>query len=446
MKVLLIAHSSGLAGGGAERSLLGIASYLNKQPSVAVLVVLPAVGSLNDELAKRDIGTAVLSYTRGVASHRKQSLHRNISGLETFRRFVTEHSPDVILTNTAVIPWFAYVAHRLGIPHGWFLREDPFSDAAPDLYPKPEEALAAIRDFSDRIFVNSHFMKQKYMSLLRREDIEVVYPSFDTSILDHAENSSHVPRNNKTFRLLVAGRISPVKNQLEVLEAINLLRQTQDNFVLTVVGWLQRGFEEYYDAFVNFIRTNGLEHFVQVVDYQEDFHKLLSQHDISIVPSVEGFGRVTVEAMLLKKAVVAANVGGNHEILGDAPGAGLLYPPGRPDVLAEHLKLLIEEPSRIERMGQKAHTYACRRFLGEDHLAKLYASLETLSTSPKQPHDDWIIRLAEETNLSLMRRARRLQAQLDATYTSMSWRLTAPLRRISRSLFERRKEPSGPGP
>lgn len=79
-----------------------------------------------------------------------------------------------------------------------------------------------------------------------------------------------------------------------------------------------------------------------------------------IVPSLwqEGFGYVTVEAMALGKAVVAAATGASVELL--AEGRGWLVPPDSPEPLAEAVEEVLSRPSERRKRGRMARAFVHR--------------------------------------------------------------------------------------
>ncbi len=80
--------------------------------------------------------------------------------------------------------------------------------------------------------------------------------------------------------------------------------------------------------------------------------KYLSAFDIFVLPSrKEGFPFSILEAMQAGLPIVATNVGGTPEALGDA---GLLVYPEDPQALAEAMEKLINSPTLREKLAQKA--------------------------------------------------------------------------------------------
>ncbi len=84
--------------------------------------------------------------------------------------------------------------------------------------------------------------------------------------------------------------------------------------------------------------------------------------DVLAVPStMESFGLVAVEAMLVGIPVVATAVGGLPEVVEDGVD-GLIVPPGDPSALAAALRRLQDDPQLRSTMGRAAATRARTRF------------------------------------------------------------------------------------
>jgi len=109
--------------------------------------------------------------------------------------------------------------------------------------------------------------------------------------------------------------------------------------------------------------------------WQPDVLPLLAEADIVVVPSRwEGFGLAAVEALACGLPVVAADVPGLREVVGDA---ALLVPPEDPVALAGALRRLVEEPALRARLAQAGPVQAARFSLDATVAAyeALYSSL-----------------------------------------------------------------------
>lgn len=82
---------------------------------------------------------------------------------------------------------------------------------------------------------------------------------------------------------------------------------------------------------------------------------------VAVVPSVwnEPLGLVAIEAMLVRRPVVASDVGGLRDTV-EHGRTGLRVPPGDPGALAAALDGLLDDPARRQRMGEAGRARALR--------------------------------------------------------------------------------------
>src|SRR5205814_9764510 len=74
--------------------------------------------------------------------------------------------------------------------------------------------------------------------------------------------------------------------------------------------------------------------------------------DLLVLPSAqpEPFGGVVLEAMAMRRPVIATAIGGSLDQVVDGE-TGFLVPPGDGQMLADKLELLLRQPELRERMG-----------------------------------------------------------------------------------------------
>ena len=90
--------------------------------------------------------------------------------------------------------------------------------------------------------------------------------------------------------------------------------------------------------------------------------QLYSHAAVFACPSVyEPFGIINLEAMACETAVVASAVGGILEVVEDGK-TGLLVPPARPDLLADALARVLNDPAAARAMGQAGRKRVEDRF------------------------------------------------------------------------------------
>jgi glycosyltransferase involved in cell wall biosynthesis len=98
------------------------------------------------------------------------------------------------------------------------------------------------------------------------------------------------------------------------------------------------------------------------------------------VPSIsEGFPYVVVEAMLCGAAIVATDVGGVREALGNS---GVFVRSRSPHELAQAITMLLESPEERRRLGEQAMARALSKFTEELFLENYRSAYDSLVIVP----------------------------------------------------------------
>ena len=117
-------------------------------------------------------------------------------------------------------------------------------------------------------------------------------------------------------RLVSIGSLTPKKNFATALCAVSKIKAEIDSYIIIGEGPERSKLE-------NLIREFGLSDVVTLVGWSDSIETHLHAADIQVIPSLwEGFGLVAVEGMSTGLLVVASNVDGLREVLGeDNPSA-----------------------------------------------------------------------------------------------------------------------------
>lgn len=96
----------------------------------------------------------------------------------------------------------------------------------------------------------------------------------------------------------------------------------------------------------------------------------LSEIDIFVYPSWhEGFGRSIMEALAMKKAVVATNVGGIPDLIKNGEN-GFLVETHSPEKLADKILILIKDKNLREKFGKSGREWVSKNFEWNDGITK----------------------------------------------------------------------------
>jgi glycosyltransferase involved in cell wall biosynthesis len=178
----------------------------------------------------------------------------------------------------------------------------------------------------------------------------------------------------------VFGRLQRWKGQDVFVEAAaRLLPRQRIRFV--VVGGSVFGLEpEFLEALKQRIAAVGLGDRITFTGYRTDVPVLMAACDIvcHTSRSPEPFGMVIVEAMALGRPVIATRGGGPSEII--EPGeSGILMDPENPEILAEAIRRLCDDPAERLRLGQNAAARVRSQFDIETTAASLIRELEVVA-------------------------------------------------------------------
>lgn len=397
--ILLVSHSSSLKG-GAERSLLEIARKL-KEKDYDVTVVTPARGSLSHALSQHSIANTSTYYSWSIIDNEQSAEYRETKKLKDFlqlkniQSLIRKEKPDVIITNSSVVPWFAYVAASEGIPHIWFMREQTKENRA-QYYPNNQAANNFIKKFSDRVVANSIFIKEYYEDALGINDIAIVYPEVEQSVLQYSKPLEIA--DDEKLKILVLGTLSPSKNQMEVLEAISLLSKKTNAFHVTLMG--ATGSKAYEQKLISYINNRGINDFVTIERYKPNPYQTLQKNHVSIIPSIEEpFGRVTLESMLLQRLVIASDSGGNAEII-DNENNGYLYPIGDSKKLSSILFEITKPSARktILDKSKNGYNHVFKKYLNTSNIDTLTSLIDGVKkTHNTTTSNDWVTQSVLDT-------------------------------------------------
>lgn len=169
------------------------------------------------------------------------------------------------------------------------------------------------------------------------------------------------PLNDGPLQILMVGRLTPWKGQIEFLRALKVLdEQCPDNlWQATIVGGPLFGEADYQHQLEEYIRANRLDKRVRMVGHSKDVISHVSSSHILVHASIipEPFGQVVAQGMAAGRAVVAANSGGPAEMLSNEISA-LLVDPRNQYQMAHALNRLLASSELRHKLGTNARAAA----------------------------------------------------------------------------------------
>lgn len=168
----------------------------------------------------------------------------------------------------------------------------------------------------------------------------------------------------------LVGRLDKAKGQSLLIKAASIIKdKSQNNFKVLLVG------EETLNepgilAYLKELTQNlKLEDHIFFTGYQSNIPEIMASLDVTVMASdAETFGRVIIESMASKTAVIASRAGGVVDIIEDGIN-GLLFTPGDEKDLARQLDRLITDKTTRDRLAkaglEKVSTHYDRRLIGK---------------------------------------------------------------------------------
>jgi glycosyltransferase involved in cell wall biosynthesis len=362
MRIAFISHSASKY--GAELALLELLEGLSKS-GVRCLVLVPKSGPLLSELDRLNIEWRVLKYPQWI-SRRKSLYHRTLRTLKGFIAaarmaiILSKWCCDLVYTNTVAISTGALAAWLIRKPHVWHLHESGYRIPLVSFDFGNHWAAHLINRFSAMVIVVSRAVADDYAPYIDRKRMRLIYQSVTPR--DEAAGIDALKSAKDSLTCVIVGSLEARKGQDEAIAAVAELIGRGVDIHLLVVG---DGPNAYQSKLLKQVQHLNLEHQVKFHGYAENPVPLIQAADLMLVcSSWEPFGRVTIEGMLVGKALIASMTGGTTELIRDGE-TGLLYPSGDHVALADKIQYLHVNPGVRSALGMTARSWATGRFTRE---------------------------------------------------------------------------------
>lgn len=372
--------------GGAPQLAANTAKRLAAEEDVQVVDVYGVCKEYLQTLKDAGIKTHVLlpeakSVYIGYQDSKARRLWRMVCQIPVFWRVrkrlirkILEINPDVIWTNSAKALLFLEFSFRLshysvamyacGCPEAisihrwrrWVMKHRP----------------AAVMASS------TETAKQLHLAGVNAERIKVVFETIDFA--DTLESSkaaleAPLPGINGSPRILVPATLLRTKGQHTAIKAVSRLKEQGFNPTLWLAGDVTPNNEPYVRYLHELVEELEVSENVYFLGWRHDVPAIIVQSDVVVLPThTEGFGRVALEAMLLRRPAVTTPVGGMKDSIQDGQD-GLFFPVDDDKVLAEHLARLSTDSQFAARLIENGYKTATEKFNPEIHTERVRTAL-----------------------------------------------------------------------
>lgn len=385
MKVLQILLDNRV--GGIATRLLSVAGPLRERGVELSLAVPDEAGGLDG-----------LCVAQGIPTHRlclgrpsPRSVIRNLTWAVTFgrsvrglRRLIAEQRYAVVQVNGFACFQGAVAAWREGVPVVWLMANTMYPRwLVRPLMPwiRRHSHVVSISALVHRYFCGSATVGPRESIIHEPVDLAAADAVLnDPSVRDGVRHEFGLAANVPL--LACVANLTPAKGHADLLEAFAAVRQRCPAARLLLIGAEFPTQRDHVAALRARASALGLDGTVIWTGQRHDVLRLVSAADVFTMSSHnEGTPIAILEAMALRKPVVATAVGGIPDQVEDQE-SGFLLPPRNPGALAQRLLELIHDESVRRNMGAKARLQVEKHFSLELHASAFAALYRRLASGP----------------------------------------------------------------
>lgn len=311
-----------LYSGGVERGTIEFASDLVKRG--------------HDSFVVSSGGPLVKMLHEQGSTHIQMPIHRkspaSFGQILPARQLIKKIRPDIIHIRSRMPAWIIWLALR-GMPaserpvlvssfHGMY-SANPYSA----IMAKADHMIAVSNCVREYVLANFHVPESKLTVVQRGVDVDY-FRSRSLDLAWHQQLLTDFPQLENRKILMMPGRISRWKGQLQFLEAMAEVLQTQPDCHGIIVGGAEPGKERFMKELEQRRKALNLEDKVTFMGPRSDMAELYALADAVCHMSTkpEPFGRTVTEALASGTPVVAFNRGGAAETLQACYQSGLVTP------------------------------------------------------------------------------------------------------------------------
>ena len=298
-----------------------------------------------------------------------------VPGVRLLRRL----RPRLVIINTITPPLWFPLARLLGVPVICHVHEGEASVSRP-----VRIALAAPLLLADRLIVNSTFSLGVITAVMPslRKRATVVYNAV-------AGPRSVFPARDRLdppIRLLYVGRLSARKGPDVAIQSLARLRDRGVEAMLTVVGAVFTGNEQFAERLHQAVRDADLGDRVRFSGFQADRWPATEQSDIVLVPSTvdEPFGNVAVEAGLAARPQIVSDMSGLREAASGIRSA-VRVPAADPEAIADAVERIAADWKDFRDDALDDATDLAQRYSHQGYAEQIRAVVDELFGPIRRP-------------------------------------------------------------
>ena len=228
-----------------------------------------------------------------------------------------------------------------------FLHNDPLEMKGSKTVEERKNLLSNL----DKIYCVSNFIRKRFLQGISKE-----YDKNKIVVLYNGVKRKEKTPPKKEKEVIFVGRIVREKGVQLYVSAINNIYQSHKNWKFKIVGSPKLGINKF-NTFSNEIKKkfeeNGNRAKMLGFLNKTNLNQIMKKSSVIVIPSIweEPFGLVAAEAMSYGTAIIASNVGGLSEIIGDS---GILINNINSKLITDKLNLLLSNKEILKEYQKKS--------------------------------------------------------------------------------------------
>ena len=351
--------------GGGESHLLDLISYLDRSR------IEPICLSFTDgEMISRLKQMGVTCHIIETCKPFDVNVQRQIKQLLIDYHIDIVHAHGSRAASNVVWPAHSLHIHLIYTVHGWSFHDDQ---------PWPVRKLRALSEkcichYCDKVICVSQSNADTGHNTFGLKDAHVIENGIN---LERFNPSRSLDNLRPTMGLLAddyvigfVARCTKQKNPIVFLSALEMAHERNAHIKGVFVG------EGDMDNEVNtYISEHNMQEYLFRSKFRTDVPELLQAIDVYCLPSLwEGLSIALLEAMAMKKAIIATPTDGTRELIVN-DNNGIIVPFNDTQALSDAFMMLAQQPENGEKLGEAARNYVEQRFNAQrvaDKVTEIY--------------------------------------------------------------------------
>ena len=222
------------------------------------------------------------------------------------------------------------------------LRYNPFRNIVIKFYLNYVDVITAVSDELKKVLEVNGIKK-----VIR------IYNAIDPSLwaIEDGKVKDFILKNNleNYHKILFSGKLTKAKGGEQLIDSLSNVQKKIKNIAIIIVG--QK--DSYTEFLVKLAESRGIKVVITGWLAEKDLPLVYSSSDVVVFPSIcfDTFGMVNLEAMVVKKPVIATCFGGAKEVVVNNE-TGFVINPYDIESFSDKITSLLEDPVLSKKMGE----------------------------------------------------------------------------------------------